>query len=161
VKPLREFLDKQGERFEEGGKLEKLYPLYEAGDTILYSPGEVTQNDSHVRDGMDQKRMMITVVLALQPCFLMALYNTGLQANLAFQHLGGMGTGDWHLWLATALGLSLQPSNVISCFALGAIYFVPIQLVTVAIGGLCEAIFAIIRKHEITEGFWLPACCFL
>lgn len=160
MKPLRDLLDKQAEHFEEGGKLEKLYPFYEAGDTFLYTPGEVTQADAHVRDGMDLKRMMITVVLALQPCILMALYNTGLQASLAYQNIGAIGTGDWHIWLAQALGLSFLPSDVLSCFAIGAIYFVPVQLVTVAAGGFCEAIFAVIRKHEINEGFLVTSTLF-
>ena len=160
MKPLRDLLDKQAEHFEEGGKLEKLYPFYEAGDTFLYTPGEVTQADAHVRDGMDLKRMMIAVVLSLQPCILMALYNTGLQASLAYQNIGAIGTGDWHVWLAQALGLSFLPSDVISCFAIGAIYFVPVQLVTVAAGGISEAIFAVIRKHEINEGFLVTSTLF-
>ncbi len=160
MKPLRDLLDKQAEHFEEGGKLEKLYPFYEAGDTFLYTPGEVTRADAHVRDGMDLKRMMITVVLSLQPCILMALYNTGLQASLAYQNIGAMGTGDWHIWIAHALGLSFQPNDVLSCFAIGAIYFVPVQLMTVAAGGLCEAVFATIRKHEINEGFLVTSTLF-
>ena len=160
MKPLRDLLDKQAENFEEGGKLEKLYPFYEAGDTFLYTPGEVTQADAHVRDGMDLKRMMITVVLSLQPCILFALYNTGLQASLAYQNIGAIGTGDWHVYLAQALGLSFLPSDILSCFAIGAIYFVPVQLVTVAAGGLCEAIFAVIRKHEINEGFLVTSTLF-
>lgn len=160
MKPLRDLLDKQAEHFEEGGKLEKLYPFYEAGDTFLYTPGEVTRADAHVRDGMDLKRMMITVVLSLQPCILMALYNTGLQASLAYASLGAVGAGDWHVWLAQALGLSFQPNDVLSCFAIGAIYFVPVQLMTVAAGGLCEAIFAVIRKHEINEGFLVTSTLF-
>ncbi|MXX13068.1 MAG: NADH:ubiquinone reductase (Na(+)-transporting) subunit B [Gemmatimonadetes bacterium] len=160
MKPLRDLLDKQAEHFEEGGKLEKLYPFYEAGDTFLYTPGEVTQADAHVRDGMDLKRMMITVVLSLQPCILFALYNTGLQASLAYQNIGAIGTGDWHIWIAQALGLSFLPSDIISCFAIGAIYFVPVQLVTIAAGGLCEAIFAVIRKHEINEGFLVTSTLF-
>lgn len=160
MKPLRDLLDKQAEHFEEGGKLEKLYPFYEAGDTFLYTPGEVTQADAHVRDGMDLKRMMITVVLSLQPCILFALYNTGLQASLAYQNIGAIGTGDWHVYLAQALGLSFLPSDIISCFAIGAIYFVPVQLVTIAAGGLCEAIFAVIRKHEINEGFLVTSTLF-
>ncbi len=160
MKPLRDLLDKQAEHFEEGGKLEKLYPFYEAGDTFLYTPGEVTHADAHVRDGMDLKRMMITVVLSLQPCILMALYNTGLQASLAYQNIGVIGTGDWHIWLAQSLGLSFLPSDVLSCFAIGAIYFVPVQLVTVAAGGICEAIFAVIRKHEINEGFLVTSTLF-
>lgn len=160
MKPLRDLLDKQAEHFEEGGKLEKLYPFYEAGDTFLYTPGEVTRADAHVRDGMDLKRMMITVVLSLQPCILMALYNTGLQASLAYASLGAVGTGDWHVWLAQTLGLSFQPHDVLSCFAIGAIYFVPVQLVTIAAGGMCEAIFAVIRKHEINEGFLVTSTLF-
>ena len=160
MKPLRDLLDKQAEHFEEGGKLERLYPFYEAGDTFLYTPGEVTRADAHVRDGMDLKRMMITVVLSLQPCILMALYNTGLQASLAYASLGAVGTGDWHVWLAQTLGLSFQPHDVLSCFAIGAIYFVPVQLVTIAAGGLCEAIFAVIRKHEINEGFLVTSTLF-
>ena len=160
MKPLRDLLDKQAEHFEEGGKLEKLYPFYEAGDTFLYTPGEVTQADAHVRDGMDLKRMMITVVLSLQPCILFALYNTGLQASLAYQNIGAIGTGDWHVYLAQALGLSFLPSDIISCFAIGAIYFVPVQLVTIAAGGICEAIFAVIRKHEINEGFLVTSTLF-
>ncbi|HEQ60589.1 MAG TPA: NADH:ubiquinone reductase (Na(+)-transporting) subunit B, partial [Firmicutes bacterium] len=80
---LRAFLDKQAKRFEKGGKLEKLHVLYEALDTFLYTTGKVTQGASHVRDALDLKRMMSMVVVALIPCILMALYNTGYQANLA------------------------------------------------------------------------------
>ncbi len=160
MKPLRDLLDKQGEQFHKGGKLEQLYPLYEAGDTILYTPGEVTQADSHVRDGMDQKRMMITVALALQPCILMALYNTGLQASLAYQALGAVTANTWQAWVAQLLGVSFMPSDVISCFVLGALYFVPVQIVTIAAGGLCEAVFAILRKHEISEGFLVTSTLF-
>lgn len=160
MKPLRDFLDKQGELFKKGGKLEKLYPLYEAGDTFLYTPGETTHADAHVRDGMDLKRMMITVVIALQPCILMALYNTGLQASLAYQTLGAVGVEGWQLWLAQMLGISFAPTDVISCMVLGALYFVPVHLVTVAAGGLCEALFATLRKHEISEGFLVTSTLF-
>ncbi len=160
MKPLRDFLDKQGERFKKGGKLEKLYPLYEAGDTFLYTPGEVTHGDAHVRDGMDLKRMMIMVVVALQPCILMALYNTGLQASLAYQKIGTITASNWQVWLAQWLGISFQPTDVISCMVLGALYFVPVHLVTVAAGGLCEALFASIRKHEISEGFLVTSTLF-
>lgn len=160
MKPLRDFLDKQGELFKKGGKLEKLYPLYEAGDTFLYTPGETTHADAHVRDGMDLKRMMITVVIALQPCILMALYNTGLQASLAYQTLGAVGVESWQLWLAQMLGISFEPTDVISCMVLGALYFVPVHLVTVAAGGLCEAVFATVRRHEISEGFLVTSTLF-
>ena len=81
MKLLRSTLDKTAPLFEKGGKLEKLYPAYEAGDTFLYTPGEVTDGPSHVRDGMDLKRMMTLVIVALIPAIFMACYNTGYQAN--------------------------------------------------------------------------------
>ncbi|MEE9263375.1 MAG: NADH:ubiquinone reductase (Na(+)-transporting) subunit B, partial [Vicinamibacteria bacterium] len=80
MKFLRRLLDKQAKLFEKGGKLEKLYPLWEANDTFLFTPGEVTKHASHARDGLDLKRMMMTVVVALGGCLYMALYNTGYQA---------------------------------------------------------------------------------
>ena len=86
------FILKQHEKvaplFDKGGPLEKLYPVWEAHDTLLFTPGEVTKGTTHVRDGLDLKRMMITVVIALLPCIGMALYNTGYQANLAIANLG-------------------------------------------------------------------------
>ena len=83
MKFLRKLLDQYARHFETGGKLEKLYPLYEANDTILFTPGDVTEGASHVRDGLDLKRMMMTVVFALAGCIYMAMYNTGFQAHLA------------------------------------------------------------------------------
>ena len=83
---LRNLLDKAEKPFHKGGKLEKFYPLYEATDTFLYTPPDVTKASSHVRDAIDLKRMMITVVIALIPCVLFAMYNTGFQANYAIAH---------------------------------------------------------------------------
>ncbi|NNL86958.1 MAG: NADH:ubiquinone reductase (Na(+)-transporting) subunit B, partial [Myxococcales bacterium] len=77
---LRDLHDKADPLFQKGGPLQKLYPLWEAHDTAMFTPGHVTRTAPHVRDGMDLKRMMITVVIALQPCVLFALYNTGFQA---------------------------------------------------------------------------------
>ena len=85
MKALRKLLDNQAHLFEEGGKFEKFEALYEAPDTLLFTPGHVTQGDVHVRDGLDLKRMMITVVAALDAVRAMAFYNTGYQANLAVQ----------------------------------------------------------------------------
>ena len=67
MKFLRDFLDSQHKHFVDGGKLEKLYPFYEAADTFLYTPGEVTKGSVHVRDGIDLKRAMVTVAMALGP----------------------------------------------------------------------------------------------
>lgn len=60
---LRSWLDSIEHHFEKGGKYEKYYALYEAVDTALYKPPLVTRNTAHVRDGLDLKRMMITVWL--------------------------------------------------------------------------------------------------
>ncbi|MEC7945911.1 MAG: RnfABCDGE type electron transport complex subunit D, partial [Myxococcota bacterium] len=80
---LRNMLDSAAPHFEEGGKLHKFHALYEMPDTILFTPGTVTKRGAHVRDAINLKRMMITVVIALQPCFVMAAWNTGYQANVA------------------------------------------------------------------------------
>ena len=64
---LRKFLDKIEHNFEQGGKYEKWYALYEAVDTFFYRPGSVTKSTAHVRDGIDLKRMMITVWLCTFP----------------------------------------------------------------------------------------------
>ena len=66
MKLLRKMLDGVEPTFKEG-KLKRFYPLYEAMDTFLYTPGEVTRNAAHVRDSLDLKRMMSMVVFALLP----------------------------------------------------------------------------------------------
>ncbi|MDP7378582.1 MAG: RnfABCDGE type electron transport complex subunit D, partial [Pirellulaceae bacterium] len=78
---IRKLLDSIHPMFAKGGKFEKLYPLYEAQDTFLYTPGEVTEGSTHVRDSLDLKRMMTMVIIALGPCIFFALYNTGWQSN--------------------------------------------------------------------------------
>lgn len=153
MKLLRNSLDKIGTHFHKGGKLEKLYPLYEALDTFLYTPGETTHGSVQVRDAMDLKRVMGTVGLALMPCILFACYNTGLQANLAMEAMGIMAKSDWRGSILSCFGLGYDPTNIIDCFVHGLLYFGPIFLVSNMAGGLCEAVFAIIRKHEINEGF--------
>ena len=83
MKALRRILDSVGHHFEKGGRYERLFPLWEAFDTFLYAPGSTTKSGAHVRDALDLKRMMMMVIIAAIPCILMAMYNTGLQANLA------------------------------------------------------------------------------
>ena len=74
MKALRSLLDNQASRFEKGGSLEKLYPIYEMIDTFIFNPGDKTQDCAHIRDSLDLKRLMITVAMALGPCILMACY---------------------------------------------------------------------------------------
>ena len=156
---LRNLLDKAEKPFHKGGKLEKFYPLYEATDTFLYSPPDVTKASSHVRDAIDLKRMMITVVIALIPCVLFAMYNTGLQANAAIAQ-GALALANWQTSLYQALGFGFDPNSVLACMIHGAIYFLPVYAVTMLVGGHAEVIFAIARKHEINEGFLVTGLLF-
>lgn len=156
---LRNLLDKAEKPFHKGGKLEKFYPLYEATDTFLYTPPDVTKASSHVRDAIDLKRMMITVVVALIPCVLFAMYNTGYQANYAIAH-GATALANWQTSLFQMLGFAFDPGSILACMLHGALYFLPVYLVTMLVGGHAEVIFAIARKHEINEGFLVTGLLF-
>lgn len=159
MKFLRGMLDKVEPMFLEGGKLERLYPLYEAADTFLYTPPDRAKGLTHVRDGLDLKRTMIFVVLSLLPCIYMALWNTGYQANLQISN-GAQPMADWHETIFEMTGLSHDPSSWIANVVLGAIFFVPVYIVTMTVGGTIELIFSIVRKHEINEGFLVTGMLF-
>jgi len=160
VKFLRTFLDNQEKHFHKGGKLEKLFPLYEAIDTFLYTSGSVTSKASHVRDAMDLKRMMLMVVIALVPAVIMALFNTGYQANLGIKELGLTTSVHWQSQVVEWLGLGHDPNSWFANMIFGALYFFPVYIVTLAVGGFWEVLFAIIRKHEINEGFFVTSLLF-
>ena len=140
MKFLRRFLDAQHKHFVKGGKLEKLYPLYEAADTFLFTPGEVNKGSVHVRDGIDLKRTMITVAMALMPCIMMAFYNTGYQSLSALQGLGAESVEGWRGLVFHGLGFVVDPSSLLSAVCLGALYFVPVFLVANLVGDVCGAI---------------------
>ncbi len=149
---LRDIHDKVDPLFQKGGKLEKLYPLWEAHDTAMFTPGQVTRTAPHIRDGMDLKRMMITVVIALHPCVFFALYNTGYQAMFAISQ-GAVPLDTWQTALYEGLGLWYNPGNVALCAIFGALYFVPVLAVGFLVGSIVEIGSAIIRGHEVNEGF--------
>ena len=152
MRALRRFLDRQARHFEKGGKLERLHALYEAADTFVYTPGRVTRGLTHVRDAIDLKRLMMVVVVALLPAVAMAMYNTGLQAHRAIA-AGAAPLATWQTTAMEALGLPFDPASVWACVVHGALYYLPILLVTLAAGGAAEAIFATMRGHDINEGF--------
>lgn len=160
MKALRTFLDQQHHHFAHGGKLEKLYPIYEMIDTFIYTPDSVTTGRTHVRDGLDLKRLMITVAVALVPCILFAMWNTGYQANLALGKLGLTAAQGWRGDILSALGIAIDSSSLIANFLHGALYFLPVFLVTNIVGGFWETVFATIRKHEINEGFLVTGLLF-
>jgi len=160
MKALRKMLDQVEPLFHKGGPLEKLYAQYEMIDTFLYTPGQVTKGPTHVRDGIDLKRTMITVVAALTPCIFMAMWNTGYQANLAMQQMGAATTGEWRGIIIDILEIGYNPSSVLANIFHGFLYFFPIFLITQMAGGLWEVLFATVRKHEINEGFLVTGMLF-
>lgn len=160
MKFLEEFFAKQEKHFHKGGKLERLYPLFEATESFLFSPGKVTEHPSHVRDYIDLKRVMVMVIVALIPAIVMALYNTGYQANLAMQQLGLDTVSNWRGPIIEMLGVGYDPNSVVANMVHGALYFLPVYIVTLAVGGIFETLFAIVRKHEINEGFLVTSMLF-
>lgn len=160
MKFLRNLLDRQEKHFHKGGKWEKLFPLFEAIDTFMYTPGQVTQTGSHIRDAMDLKRMMMVVVYALIPTVLMACYNTGLQANLELAARGLTEISGWRGAVLAFLGLGVNPQNILDNAVLGLLYFLPVYIITIAAGGFWEVLFASIRKHEVNEGFLVTSLLF-
>ena len=147
----RDFLDSIEPHFAKGGKLEKYYGLYEMVDTFIYTPSDVTRGSTHVRDGNDLKRTMTFVVIATFFCILMAMYNTGYQANTAIEAMGLEKAEGWRSLPMMVFGYN--PMNPLSNMVHGALYFLPIYIVTLAVGGVWEVLFATVRGHEVNEGF--------
>ncbi|RLA45697.1 MAG: NADH:ubiquinone reductase (Na(+)-transporting) subunit B [Gammaproteobacteria bacterium] len=153
---LRKLLDSIEPHFEKGGKYERWYALYEAADTIFYSPSSVTNTGSHVRDGIDLKRVMITVWLAAFPAMFYGMYNLGFQANTAMAAAGITEVEGWHGVLIAMLA-GHDVTSIWDCFWYGAVFFVPIYMVTFLVGGFWEVVFSTVRGHEINEGFFVTS----
>jgi len=150
-------LDGVEHHFQEGGRFQKWYALYEVFDTFLYSPDTVTRSTAHVRDGVDLKRIMITVWLATFPAMFYGMYNLGFQANEVLP--AGQGVEGWHGYLIELLG-GYDAGNLWHCFWFGAVFFLPIYIVTFLVGISWEILFAIRRGHEVNEGFFVTSVLF-
>lgn len=160
MRALRTLLDRQAHHFEYGGRLHRLYPLWEAADTFFYTPATVTTGAAHVRDALDLKRMMMLVVIATLPCVFMAMFNTGLQANLALDPAKAGALEGWRHQLLQALGVGFDPQSFSANLLHGALYFVPLYAVTMVVGLAWEVLFAIVRKVEVNEGFFVTGLLF-
>ncbi len=136
---LKDLLHSKEHLFLKGGKLEKFYPLYEAKESFLFTPRTVTDTNVHVRDSLDSKRLMITVVIALIPCLLFGAYNVGFQEAKA----AGEAVDNW-----------------LPLFMNGMITIMPIIVTSYAVGGIWEVLFAVTRGHEINEGFLVTGLLF-
>ena len=131
MKLFKNILESVKPHFVEGGKLEKMYPAYDAFETFLFVPDHTTHAGSHIRDAIDLKRTMITVVLALMPALFFGMWNVG---QLHFTAIGELFT-------------------LISAFTFGALKMLPLIIVSYAVGLGIEFAFAISRGHSVNEGY--------
>ena len=152
---LRRLLDYTNSLAEPGKPLHFLEPLINANDTFLYEAPINTKKAPHIRDAIDVKRWMILVAVALIPCILMAIWNTGLQKYV-------YSSGDFQLmneYLSAGqsfndyIDFATKNNRYITIIKEGLLIFLPLTLVSYLIGGFWEALFAIVRRHEISEGF--------
>ena len=157
MRPLRKFLDRLEPLFVKGGKYQQFGAIFEMVDTLFYSPADVARSAPHVRDSIDLKRVMILVVLAAAPCAVIGMWNTGQQANLAIAALDLPGTSGWRGDLLEVFGIGYQPGSWFAAVMHGLLYFLPMYLVTMAVGGFWEILFAGVRNHEINEGFFVTS----
>jgi len=152
---LRKFLDYQLSLTEEGKPLHILKPLVTAGDTFLYEAPINTHRSPHIRDAVDTKRWMILVVIALLPCLLWAIWNTGLQ-KFVFES-GSYNLMDEYLAGATSIPTYFEfagkDSRWMTIIGMGLQAIMPLVILSYAVGGAVEALFAVVRRHEISEGF--------
>lgn len=138
MKILLNIFDNVRPMFKKGGTFEMFHPLFEATETFMFSAPDVTEKGPHIRDALDMKRMMSVVVIALGPCLLFSAYNIGLQS-------------------LTARGL---PTDLLPCLLIGVRAMLPIIIVSYAVGGVWEVLFAVVRRHEINEGFLVTGLLF-
>jgi len=131
MKFVIEIFEKNEKHFVKGGKYEKFFPFFEAMQTFVYLPQKVTKKGPHVRDSLDTKRYMSIVIISLIPCLLFGIYNTGLQSQLA----AGLAT------------------DLVSNVLVGLKVVIPLLMISYGVGLGLEFLFALIRGHEINEGF--------
>ena len=131
---LRRFFDKLKPTFSKGGKLSWLGSTFEAFETFAFTPNRITKQGCHVRDAVDLKRAMITVVIALIPAMLFGMWNIGYQHCLA----------------APSLNSKL---SILNCFWFGFLRMLPLLAVSYIVGLTIEFAFAQIRHHQVNEGF--------
>lgn len=152
---LRRLLDYQLSLTEPGKPLNKVRPLITAVDTFLYEAPAKATKAPHIRDAIDIKRWMIIVVIALIPAILMAIWNTGVQSyvfsggdyKIMNEYLAG--GGSWSNYWAFAT----KDQHYLNILWAGLKAFLPVVIISYAVGGLWEGLFAVVRKHEISEGF--------
>lgn len=137
MKFLENIIHKMEPKFIKGGKLEKWNPLFETVATFAFTPKLVTQKGAHIRDGVDLKRTMMMVILAMIPCLLFGIYNTGHFAEVAKG--SAIAANYWD-------GFGIK-------FGMGLTVVLPLLVVSYGVGLLVEFIFGMLRGHSLHEGF--------
>lgn len=135
MKVFRNLVDSVKPNFAKGGKLEKFHWVFDGLETFLFTPGHATASGSHIRDGIDLKRTMSVVIMAMIPCLLFGMWNVGHQHYLALGEFMAMGEGFWDK------------------FIFGAIKVLPIVVVSYGVGLGIEFVFCSIKGHPIQEGY--------
>ena len=140
MKKLRNFIDKIKPNFSEGGKFAWLGSTFEGFETFAFSPTTVTRKGSHVRDAVDSKRAIFTVIIALIPALLFGMWNIGHQTNLALlaDTANNPDFVAWGFWYE---------------FWFGFLRMLPLIVVSYVVGLGIEFTFAQIRHHEVYEGY--------
>jgi Na+-transporting NADH:ubiquinone oxidoreductase subunit B len=156
---LRSIMDTLAPQFEKGGRYHALYPVYEAIDTALYTPGHVTSGASHVRDGLDLKRIMMTVWACAWIPALVGSWMLGNQALLAMESVGVTGVDNWRGPILDLL-IGYNAASLWDCIVYGLMHFLPLYIVVFAVGIAFEILFASWRGHEVNEGFFVTSILF-
>jgi Na+-transporting NADH:ubiquinone oxidoreductase subunit B len=131
MKIVRNLLDTIKPHFEKGGKLEKLHPAYDAFETFAFVPGHTTHGGAHIRDSIDLKRTMVTVIIAMVPALLFGMWNVG------YFHFKAIGV----------------EASLMEAFVFGAIKVLPLVAVSYIVGLGIEFTAATIRGHQVNEGY--------
>ena len=128
---IRNILDNLKKPFEKGQKLEKLYPAFDAFETFLFVPNHTSKTGAHIRDAIDLKRVMITVIIALLPALFYGIYNTGYQYLVQLP----------------------ESFTTVDAIIHGSYKIIPMIAVSYIVGLSIEFLFAILRGHQVNEGY--------
>ena len=158
MKGLRNYFNNIKPNFINDGKYNKWFPLFDALENLFFSYGKKTKNPIHVRDAVDIQKVMVTVWLATFPAMFFGMYNLGSHSLEYLDSINQQNTGDWHHYFVSIVGYN--SNSFFSKLWFGACYFLPIYFVVFAVGIAWEALFAIVRKHEINEGAFVSTVLF-
>ncbi|MDG2281250.1 MAG: RnfABCDGE type electron transport complex subunit D, partial [Flavicella sp.] len=131
MKFIRNTFDKYKPLFDKGGKYEKMAPAFNAFDTLMFVPNHTTKHGAHIRDGVDLKRIMVTVIFAMIPALIFGMWNVG------FQHFSQLG----------------EAGTFVDYLIYGSFKFLPMVAVSYGVGLGIEFAFGVFRGHDINEGY--------